>query len=48
MVSSIVTSVSIINAGASETFLAGLPDIQRNTVAASSTHLSTRPRRSTS
>ena len=33
MVSSIVTSVSIINAGVSETFLAGLPDIQRNTVA---------------
>ena len=33
MVSSIVTSVSIINAGVSETFLAGLPDVQRNTVA---------------
>lgn len=33
MVSSLVTSVSIINAGASEAFLAGLPDAQRDTVA---------------
>ena len=33
MVSSLVTSVSIINAGAREAFLAGLPDAQRDTVA---------------
>lgn len=33
MVSSLVTSVSIINAGASEAFLAGLPDAQRDIVA---------------
>ena len=33
MVSSLVTSVSIINAGASEAFLAGLPDAQRDAVA---------------
>ena len=33
MVSSLVTSVSIINAGTSEAFLAGLPDAQRDIVA---------------
>ena len=33
MVSSLVTSVSIINAGTSEAFLAGLPDAQRDVVA---------------
>ena len=33
MVSSLVSSVSIINTGASEAFLAGLPDAQRETVA---------------
>lgn len=33
MVSSFVTSVSIINAGTSEAFLAGLPDAQRDIVA---------------
>ena len=33
MVSNLVTSVSIINAGARDTFLAGLPDAQRDIVA---------------
>ena len=43
MVFSIVTSVSIINAGASEAFLAGLPDAQRDAVARQLDSLITTP-----
>lgn len=46
-ISNLVISVSVINAGTSEAFLAGLPDAQRDTWPASSSCLSIRLRRST-